>query len=56
MSKLQKTFKLIDLEIKREELVNERDLLWDNDRLVQAFALVREINKLDEQIKELAND
>ena len=53
MSKLDKTFTLIDLEIKREELVNERDLLWDNDRLVQAFSVTREIKKIDELIKEL---
>lgn len=53
---LEKTRKLIDLELERAKLERKRDLLWDNDRLVQAFALVREINKLDEQIKELAND
>ena len=53
MSKLDKTFNLIDLEIKREELVQERDLLWDNDRLVQAFSVTREIKKIDKLIEEL---
>ena len=53
MEKLQKTFSLIDLEIKREELVQERDLLWDNDRLVQAFSVTKEIKKIDKLISEL---
>ena len=50
---IQKTMNLIDLEIKREKLIQERDLLWDMDRLVQAFSVTREIKKIDEQIKQL---
>lgn len=35
-----------------DELYKEHDMLWDNDRLVQAFDCKKDINIMNEMIKE----